>query len=122
MARRRGSTGRRLCLSGRSVGTRPYPWPAGAGNPVPRVAVAEEIRLSKWDDEYAAHAVWTTVDQCRATLEQCPQTDDLAQSDQVDRLRRLLIEVDARREVDGMMVPRPVLDTLQQAISNINGH
>jgi hypothetical protein len=75
--------------------------------------------LSRWDDEYTNHAVWITVDRLRDTLDGCPPTDDVAQREHLDRLRRLVIELDARRELDGMVVSRPLLDTINTTITTM---
>jgi hypothetical protein len=76
--------------------------------------------VNKWDAEFAAHPLWPGVEQFGETLNRCPPTDDVAQREHLDRLRRVLIELDARHLSDPMLVRRPVIDSLYQALTTMN--
>ena len=77
--------------------------------------------MSKWDAEFSAHILWSTVDSFRSTLEKSPRSDDTGQREHLDRLRRLLVELDARRDVDPMVVSRTALDGINNVLSTLLG-
>ena len=78
--------------------------------------------MSKWDDEFAAHPVWASVDQIQALLDQCPATDDADRQDHLNRIRRLVVELDARREVDPTLVSTSVLNSIHSDLAPLNNH
>ena len=77
--------------------------------------------MGKWDDEFAAHPLWNTVEQFRTALDQCPDTDDDGRREHVDRLRRLLVELDARRGIDPVVTSKAALDGVNNGLSTVLG-
>lgn len=75
--------------------------------------------MNRWESDFEAHALWPSVEKLHDLLDQCRAADDAAEQDHINRLRRLLAELQARRQSDAMLTPGTTLDSLHSGVVNV---